>query len=309
MSLDGLLTTIFGRTALVRRMPTSTSAGPDVFVGLDGDALATVEQGVLCKVLSFLAGRNGATCANVGLDGSREVWKRRYAWSAPTVRARSPIPLLHPDLKLSVRLPIMLDAGVGLYEERIRFDVALDHLFADPRGHIDVEIRDITQAFHTLVESYAFRPNAENERFVIPEDHYPEIVERMRPAIEEVLKDSSAPPRLVARIFERLRGANDITHPERRRKFLRRVGFDLKSDEKKALGNRDPMSHLGYLDTRSTNAVERIILQTRLTRNLVNRAILALLRYDGAVFDYTTGTMQPWSYFIERTPPTMPDNS
>jgi len=302
-SYDGLLTTVFGRTALARKMPSSTSAGSDVFVGFEGNALAMVEQGVLCKVLSFLAGREGATCANVGLHGSREVWKKRYAWSAPTVRASSPIRSLHLDAAFLQKFPMMLAAGVGLHKERIQLDVALSHLFADSRGHTDVELRDITLALDALVESAAFKPKGEGERFVIGRIRYAEIVKRMQPCIEEVLGSSSVPGRLAERIFERLRGANDVTHSERRRKFWRRVGFDLKSDEKEALDKRHPMSHQGFLDMRGTDNVERVILQARLARNLVNRVILALLGYDGPVFDFTMGMMQPWSYFLERTPP------
>jgi hypothetical protein len=301
-SYDGLLTTIFGRAALARKMPTSTASGHDVFVGLDGEALETVEQGVLCKILSFFSGRDGAACANVGLHGAREVWKKRYTWSAPTIRARSPIRVVHLDAAFLRRFPMMLATGASLYKEGIRFDVALSHLFADSRGHIDVELRDITLALDALVESDAFKPIGEDERFVITRNRYSEIVERLRPRIEEVLESSSVPERLAERILERLKGANDVSHGERRRKFWRRVGFDLKSDEKEALDNRHPMSHQGFLNTSGTENVERILFQARLSRNLVNRAILALLGYDGPVFDFTAGTVQPWSYFLERTP-------
>lgn len=301
--VDGLMTKIFGRTTLVRRMPSRTDAGFDVLVAFDGDALTMVEQHALLLVFSFLAGRTGAVCANIGLYGPREVWRKSYAWNPVPIRARSPAPFLPwigESGGLTQQLPLMLDAALRLLNEDVRIDVALSHLFADSHNHLDVEIRDTILALDALVESRVFAPT---DKHIMPPETYDDVLALLQPVVDEILDREGCVPELKTRIAERLKGANDVAHAERRRRFWKRVGFEIKSDETKALKIRHPMSHQGYvLRGTGDQGLQLLLTQTRLARTLVNRAILALLGYDGPVFDYTDGLMHPWQYYIERDP-------
>ncbi|HVA28772.1 MAG TPA: hypothetical protein VNF68_11365, partial [Candidatus Baltobacteraceae bacterium] len=196
------------------------------------------------------------------------------------------------------RFPDMLDHALGLLHEDIAIDVALTHLLADSRGHLDVEIRDITLALDALIEANAF---ASKETYVIEPDEYEQLLPAIDAALAEALKEQPKSQSLRERIMDRVKGSNDISHGERRRKFLVRVGFELKPDEKDALDNRHPMSHKGFILRRAeTEEHQALSNQVRLARTFVNRVILALLGYDGPVFDYSTGLTQPWQYFIER---------
>jgi len=300
-SADGMVTNVFGRTALVRRMPTTTEAGRDVFVAFDGAPLEMMQRSALWLLMSFLAGRWGAVVGTIGIEGDREIWRRRHRWTAPSAGASPPMDshrwnqIAH---ELPQRFPGMLDNALALLKEEIPLDVALEHLFANSRGYLDIEIRDIALALDSLVEANAF---SVGDAYVIDPDEYEDLVPSIELAISDALKDVKKADDLQKRLMERIKGANDVSHGERRRKFWKRVGFDLKPDEKDALDNRNPMSHAGYiLRHTGTEEYQALINQVRLARNLVNRVVFALLGYEGALFDYTSGLTKPWNYFLER---------
>lgn len=297
VSIDGFVTTIFGRDALIRRMPTKTEAGYDMLVGFDGGPLEAMQQSALWIVMSFLAGRRANVVGSIGIEGSQEVWRRRHMWKAPLHKALPPLgpQRLHD---LPTRFPQMLDRAYELLIEDIPIDVALEHFFADSRGHLDIEIRDISLALDALIEANAFKSNGVT---VIKPDEYEDLMLSLNDALEAALKDHPNHDDLLSRIMDRVKTANDISHGERRNKFFARVGFGLKPDEKDALHNRHPMAHSGYLLRHAGNEqYEALMHQVRLARNFVNRVILALLGYEGTVFDYVTGRIQPWQYFIAR---------
>lgn len=298
---DGMVTTIFGRDLLIRRMPSSTEAGSDVLVAFDGAPLDLLQQSALWLVMEFLAGRKANVVGEIGIDGTKEVWRKRYMWTAPVHRERPPLDAHRWNraaFDLPARFPDMVEKMYGLIKDDIPVDVALTHLFADSRSHLDIEIRDITLALDTLVEAKAFEAN---ETTVIPPDEYEELLPKFKKALLKSLKGHQKGSDLLLRLMERLKGANDVSHAERRRKFWRRVGFGLKRDEKDALDNRHPMSHAGYvLRAAETAEYQALSDQVHLARTLVNRVILALIGYDGPVLDFTSGRTQPWQYFLDR---------
>lgn len=301
VACDGMVTTIFGRDALIRRMATKTDAGHDVLVAFDGGPLETMQQSALWLVMSFLAGRRANVVGSIGIDGDREVWRRRYMWTASLHAAHPPLDAHRwnrATFDMPAHFPKMLDKALALLEEDIPIDVALEHLFADSRGHHDIEIRDITLALDALVEANAFKAK---DATVLDPDEYTDLLPTLEKALDDALKGHEKREALVDRLMERLKGANDISHGERRRKFWKRVGFELKPDEKKALGHRHPMSHAGYvLRHAGEKRHQQLADQVRLARTLVNRVILGLLGYDGPVFDYTSGRTEPWQHFIDR---------
>lgn len=298
---DGMVTTIFGRDVLIRRMPSSTEAGCDVLVAFDGDPLDPLQQSALWLVMEFLAGRRANVVGEIGIDGTKEVWRKRYMWTAALHSERPPLDAHRWNraaLDLPARFPAMVEKMYGLIKDDIPVDIALTHLFADSRGHLDIEIRDITLALDTLVEAKAFEAN---ETTVISPDEYDDLLPKFKKALAKSLKEHRKGSDLLSRMMERLKGANDVSHGERRRKFWKRVGFALKRDEKEALDNRHPMSHAGYvLRGAETAEYQALSDQVHVARTLVNRVILALIGYDGPVFDFATGRTQPWNYFLDR---------
>jgi hypothetical protein len=298
---DGMVTTIFGRDVLIRRMPSSTDAGRDVLVAFDGEPLEPLQQSALWLVMSFLAGHKANVVGEIGIEDEKEVRRERHMWTAPLNKAEQPLDAHRWNraaFDLPKRFPDMVEKMLALIKEDIPVDVALTHLFANSRGHLDVEIRDITLALDTLVEAKAFEAK---ETTIIPPEQYVALLPEVEKALAEPLKDHPKGAEVLSRLIERLRGANDVSHGERRRKFWGRVGFGLKPDEKDALDNRHPMSHAGYV-LRGADTLEYQALsdQVHLARTLVNRVILALIGYDGPVFDYTCGRTQPWQYFLDR---------
>ena len=297
ISFDGMVTTIFGRDALIRRMPSKTEAGHDLLVAFDGDPLEAMQQSALWIVMSFLAGRLANVVGSIGIEGNREVWRRRHAWKAPLNKAQPPLgPMRMHDLPTI--FPNMLGNALALLLDDIPIDVALEHLFTDSRGHLDIEIRDTALALDALIEANAFKSNGVT---VIATGDYEALLPLLSDALDAALTGQPKHDELFKRIMGRVKTANDISHGERRIKFFSRVGFDLKPDEKDALDNRHPMSHCGYvLRHAGDDQYEKLMLQVQLARNLVNRVILALLGYRGPVFDYVKGIHEPWQYFIER---------
>jgi hypothetical protein len=298
---DGMVTRVFHRDALIRRMPTKTEAGYDVLVAFDGEPLEPRQQSALWLVMSFLAGREANFVGCIGIDGDREVWRTYHRWDPPLHKARPPLDPRRwnrATFDMPARLPAMLEHALKLLNENIPVDVALSHLFADSRKHSDTEIRDISLALDSLVEASAFDSK---ETTVIDPDEYMALLPQITEAIARALNGHPCENALHSRIMERVKGANDVSHGERRRKFWQRVGFELKPDEKDALDNRHPMSHAGYV-LRGADIQEHQALsdQVRLARTLVDRVILALLGYDGPVLDYTSRLTQPWKYFIDR---------
>lgn len=297
VSVDGVVATIFGRDALIRRMPTKTDAGNDVLVAFDGAPLERQQQNALWIVLSFLAGRRVNVVGEIGIEGDREAWRKRHMCNESPHKAQPPLgpERLH---EMPTQLPRMLDNALAILDDEIPLDIALAHLFADSRGHLDIEIRDVTLALDALVEANAF---ASNGITIIDPEEYDELFPTLAQALGDALQGHVKREDILKRLSERLKGANDVSHGERRRKFWKRIGFKLKPDEKDALDNRHPMSHGGHLlRGAGDEKYEALLRQTRLARNLVNRVILALLGYDGPVFDYTIGKTEPWQYYIDR---------
>jgi hypothetical protein len=297
VSVDGVVATIFGRDALIRRMPTKTAAGNDMLVAFDGAPLEKRQQNALWIVLSFLAGRRVRVVGEIGIEGEREIWCKRHMWNESPHKAQPPLgpERLH---EMSTVLPRMLDNALALLDEGNPLDIALAHLFADSRGNLDIEMRDVTLALDALVEASAFVSNGVT---IVDPNEYGELLPVLEQALDEALQGHERREDLLKRLSERLKGANDVSHGERRRKFWKRIGFELKPDEKDALDNRHPMSHGGYLLRGAGDEEYKALLrQTRLARNLMNRVILALLGYDGPVFDYTSGKTEPWQYYIDR---------
>ncbi|HEV3154228.1 MAG TPA: hypothetical protein VGZ02_10525 [Candidatus Baltobacteraceae bacterium] len=300
-AVDGMVTTIFGRDALIRRMPTKTEAGYDVLVAFDGERLELIQQSALWIVMSFLAGRRANVVGSVGINGDQEVWRERHMWSAPLHESHPPLDPRRWNnsvFDLPKRFPSMVDKALELLNEDIPIDVSLEHLFADSRRQLDVEIRDIVLALDALVECDAF---AAGGATLIDPKEYATLLPTLKVAIDEALKGHQHHDALLTRLVDRIKHANHVSHGERRRNFWARVGFELKPDEKAALDNRHPMSHTGYVLRRADPAkYQELSNQVRLARNLVNRVIFALLGYDGPVLDYTSGRMEPWGFFIER---------
>ena len=112
--------------------------------------------------------------------------------------------------------PQLLDRAFDLLQEDIPIDVALAHLFADSRSHLDIEIRDITLALDALIEANAFKTNGAT---VIDPNAYKALLPTLQSALGESLKGHPKRDELIA-LMDRLRTANDVSHGERRRKFL-----------------------------------------------------------------------------------------
>jgi hypothetical protein len=270
-------------------------------IAYDGKVLDKQEQTALWLVMTFLAGVDGRVTARMTFDGSREMGRSVYGWTRPTIQPRPPVDWhrwSRAIFELPDRLPGMLDAALNAFEADIYIDVALLHLFAQGRGFLDTEIRDITLALDALVESKAFNPDGAT---IITEDAYDTLREALDLVVGHVVWGQGHPGALVERLRERIKGANDISHGERRRAFWRRIGFELKSDEKQALDNRHPMSHRGFILRKSEDrAMQKLLDHTSVARTLVDWCILALLGYDGPVLDYSSGRNESWQYFVDR---------
>ncbi len=85
------------------------------------------------------------------------------------------------------------------------------------------------------------------------------------------------------RLRDKNKGANDISHGERRRAFWRRIGVELKSDKKEALDNRRPMSHRGFILRKSEDRVmQKLLDRTSVrVRSSIGAFGLARIRWAG----------------------------
>ncbi len=289
---SGMVTTVFGRQAVIKQIDLENPES-DVIIAFDGEALEMLQEASLWLLLSFLSGRRGRVTGYVGFDENKELWRKRFWYEDCAVARRPPISWFagHSAIfGLADQFPKMLNSVLELINNNARFDIVCSHLFSDSHHDPDVEIRDITLALDTLIESKMF---ANRSRQIVPDEQFQTIIESLRIPVSETLKKLDTPEDLIERIWSRLREANDRTSAYRRERFWKQVGIVLTTKEKRALKYRNPMSHNGFIPRADDDkALESFLFEVRLARTLVNRTILSLLNYQGFVLDYTSGLMK-----------------
>ena len=295
-SLDGMVTSVLGRPAIIRQLPEPRPREPFLMVAYQGERLDREERRTVLHLLSFLTGRMGAVAGEFFLDGGEEKGRILESYNPDESIAKPPVQWRSPDLgplqRLPAQLPQMFEAMHGLrVNEKIPLDVALTHLLSRPRL-FDEEVRDIALALDSLIEADAFSRNGVT---LVAAEVYERALPELFKAINEAITRNNLPTALHDRLKERLVGANDISHGERRRAFFERVGFEPGPREKAALNLRHPMSHRGYLwlDGDSVQELDGISEQTRIARTFVNAVILSMLGYGGTVFDHLIGANKP----------------
>ncbi len=296
-SWDGLLTTAFGRPFLMRAITTTSKQDdPFIVVGHSGELFTNRELTAIWLVLSFLCGREGPRVADLEFDsagGERFRALHRSAIGGISDRVQPPIRLWGqvwgPAL---TALPGMFTMAHRLLDENVPIDIALKYLL-DAERSVDETLRNLASALDSLVEADAFSPT--KTRIVVDDDAYAQFVTDLLPTIKATIEERAFPKELLRRIEERLKGANDVRHGERRRLFWDRVGFELGPREKDALATRHALAHRGFLLRGSSDPeFTAALTHMRVARNLVNRTILALLGYRGPIFDYQTGRNVPF---------------
>jgi hypothetical protein len=186
----------------------------------------------------------------------------------------------------------MFTACHSLLDENIPIDIALEYLFGS-QTWIDDTLRRLNSALDCLIEVEAFSPT--KSRIVVDETAYARFVNDLMPHVETIVTEREFPTELIGRIKERLKGANDVRLSERRNKFWERVGFEPGPNEKKARRTRDKLAHRGYVLRGATDdEFDATLANSHIMRNLVNRAILALLGYRGPLLDYRKGLNVPF---------------
>lgn len=290
-SADGLVTKAFGQTLLIRKLATGANGEPFAMVGHRGATFTDRQITAIWLVLSFLSGRKAARVADLEFDADgherfRSVHRTYVGGIAD--RAYPPIQLYgHGWVHVLSALPSMFTACHELLDENIPVDIAFEYLFGS-QAWLDDTLRGLHSALDCLIEADAFSPT--KTRIVVDDDAYAAFVADLMPSIKAAIDERAFPAELLGRIEERLKGANDVRHSERRKKFWARVDFEPGPNEKKALKTRHPLAHRGYVLRGGTDdEFNAILAHTHVMRNLVNRTILALLGYRGPLFDYRAG--------------------
>jgi hypothetical protein len=297
LARDGMVTSLFGRPAIIRELPKPRPREPFLIIAYDSPLLNHEERKSVLYTLSFLTGRMGAVAGEFAISGDAENCRFLEAYTPNESPVRPAVQWFAANVQrfwgtIPSQVSTALDAMHHLrVAENIPVDVAVTHLLARPRL-FDEEVRDIALALDSLVEADAF---AQNEATEVDPDAYNNAQADLNKAVQQVVAGHGLPKSLSDRIKERLRGANDISHGARRRAFFDRVGFEPGPREKAALKLRHRMSHRGYLwlDGDGQEKLDGFSAQTRIARTFVNAVMLSLLGYRGLVFDHLIGANMP----------------
>lgn len=251
-------------------------------------ALTDPELAAVLSVSSLIGGRlvRLAAISRHAFDGA-VVERTLYRHDSHPRRAVSPFRLVYPRdgvQYLCEGFGALLDAFVALGEApAVEVEVAITHLLADA-AFLDTEIRDLTLALDTLIESAAFEPADVSPH--LEKHRFKALAKPLLQALKAVLS---------AKAYERavtvLNSLNDPRHALRRDAFWSRVGFSPTEREQAALRHRHPLSHRGFLPWAQSGRdddLQRLHDDVAVLRTLVNRCIFALLGWRHLVMNHAS---------------------
>jgi len=191
---------------------------------------------------------------------------------------------------------VMLDALCRSQQApTIEIGVAISHLLADS-AYIDTEIRDITLALDTLIESDAFKPVTTQ---FIEREEFDAASIPLRNLLRKHLSTGA-----VKRANGIIDSINEATHALRRKRFWDRIDFAPSRPEKAALKHRHTMSHRGFLVSAQGGDKEwqRLSYDVAILRTLVNRCLLSLLGWRNPAMNYMTYMDEPMPSSVKPNP-------
>ncbi|HTW85605.1 MAG TPA: hypothetical protein VMD91_16155 [Candidatus Sulfotelmatobacter sp.] len=282
---DAYIVNIYGRDARIVQ-----SGANHVSLIHEGEPLQDSQVDDVQTLIQYLCGNRGQHITTETFDATGRLTYEFNERSGPTERGQPPIQLDHWTTTTNLVAPqfeAMLSAIRRLRDKApVKLDAAFHHYFEGVNSSYPVtRILMLAVAIDTLV---ALQIGNQRQASIIDNRIFQRAIKPIRAAVERSLAAESVPSDKATKILNKLQSLNNASAAQRQRDFWTDLGINLTTEEAEVLESRHEVVHEGHVGSeRTSDALWDNYRRSGVLANLFNRAMLALLGWNGPYLDAT----------------------